>query len=96
MDKKFLVLMLFLAQSIAGYDLDEMAVAACTGMSVGHGVAGHIIAVRRQCSNLAVDCTTTCKQATSFGGSKTFSCFDSLHVYKDRPDLGEGGEGKVR
>ena len=36
--------------------LDEMANAACVGMSVSHNKQGHIKAVRRTCSSNYVDC----------------------------------------
>ena len=82
-------------EGLDNYNLDEMALSACVGMSVGHGRAGHIIAVRRMCSNLVADCATICSHADSFGGSSKFSCFDSLHVYQNRPNLESGADGKV-
>merc|ERR1719186_579852 len=67
-----------------------MATTACTGMSVGHGKVGTVVAVRRQCSSLASDCKTVCQQAQGFsnGSANKFVCFDALHVYKNRPSLG--------
>ena len=82
-------------QGLDNYDLDKMALSACVGMSVGHGRAGHVIAVRRMCSNIVADCATICSHADSFGGSSKFSCFDSLHVCQNRPNLESGDDGKV-
>jgi len=72
--------------------LDEMANSACVGMSVGHNKLGHITAVRRPCSNYYGDCNAVCRNAPiNNPGTGTqahqWSCFDSLHVYKDHPKL---------
>ena len=40
---------------------DEMANSACMGLSHSHGVAGHIAAVRRDCSHVYADCKTVCQ-----------------------------------
>ena len=111
MFKKIFVLLCFLAFCKAEYDLDEMALSACIGMSASPLVPAYstIVAVRRQCNNLAADCKTVCQNAPAFsnGAANKFSCFNSVHVYKNRPDLGErtggtvetsapAGEGQVR
>ena len=78
--------------------LDEMATAACVGMSVGHDTRGHITAVRRTCSNNFVDCNAVCRNAainnpgTGRQGGQ-WTCFDSLHVYKDHPRLADNSGG---
>merc|ERR1712179_183047 len=74
--------------------LDEMATSSCVGMSVGHGILGHITAIRRACSNPAPNCDAVCAAgALSAGGvgtqSKPWKCFDSLHVYKAHPRLAD-------
>eukprot|EP00090_Calanus_glacialis_P030983 TRINITY_DN50595_c0_g1_i1.p1 TRINITY_DN50595_c0_g1~~TRINITY_DN50595_c0_g1_i1.p1 ORF type:complete len:133 (-),score=26.43 TRINITY_DN50595_c0_g1_i1:126-524(-) len=88
--KKVFVLMCSLALCTGEYDLDEMAASTCAGLSVGHGKTGHVVAIRRQCSTLASDCNAVCQSAPAFRTDiDNFSCFDSLHVYKSRPSLGE-------
>eukprot|EP00092_Neocalanus_flemingeri_P007402 GFUD01007994.1.p2 GENE.GFUD01007994.1~~GFUD01007994.1.p2 ORF type:complete len:132 (+),score=9.73 GFUD01007994.1:79-474(+) len=69
------------------YNLDEMATSACVGIAP----AGYhtVVAVRRQCSRVTVDCKKICAQAKPFAANAGFTCFDSLQVYKDRPILGE-------
>ena len=78
------------------HDLDEMAVSACTG--IFKGTVGTIVAVRRQCNNNAADCGAICRKAPAFSNGAAnsgFSCFDSVHVYKQRPDLGERPGGTL-
>lgn len=79
------------------YDPDEMATSACVGMSVGHSKTGTVVAVRRQCSHPTMDCATVCLQAQSFpnNAANKWTCFDSLHVYKHRPNLDTEDIGKV-
>eukprot|EP00092_Neocalanus_flemingeri_P023432 GFUD01025405.1.p1 GENE.GFUD01025405.1~~GFUD01025405.1.p1 ORF type:complete len:134 (+),score=15.51 GFUD01025405.1:36-437(+) len=92
-----LIIACLLALGKADYDLDEMATAACTGMSVGHSKVGGVVAVRRQCSDLTADCNTVCQYAPVFSPwkLKTWSCFDSIHVYKNQPELGKRTGGPV-
>merc|ERR1719333_559148 len=87
MNRVVSVLIPFLLICKGENDLDQMAVSACTGIS---SVKGTNVAVRRQCNNNAAECSTMCKNAPGFnnGAANSFSCFDSVHVYKNRPDLG--------
>eukprot|EP00092_Neocalanus_flemingeri_P066789 GFUD01081416.1.p1 GENE.GFUD01081416.1~~GFUD01081416.1.p1 ORF type:complete len:100 (+),score=7.68 GFUD01081416.1:147-446(+) len=70
-----------------------MAVSACVGISLPGWQT--VVAVRRQCSSNTVDCTTVCENADPFGNGVTsggFTCFNSLHVYNNRPILGKYGK----
>ena len=79
---------------MAEYNLDEMATTTCAGLSGAHGQRGPVVAVRRQCSNLASNCEAVCKQAPAFANTfGEFICFDSLHIYKNQPMLGEIPDG---
>eukprot|EP00092_Neocalanus_flemingeri_P073164 GFUD01090210.1.p2 GENE.GFUD01090210.1~~GFUD01090210.1.p2 ORF type:complete len:132 (+),score=15.89 GFUD01090210.1:34-429(+) len=89
MSRITLIIVCVLALGKADYDLDEMATSACTGMSVGHNKIGYVVAVRRQCNKLAADCNTVCQNSPAFPGINRWSCFDSLHLYKNRPELGK-------
>eukprot|EP00092_Neocalanus_flemingeri_P042759 GFUD01046889.1.p1 GENE.GFUD01046889.1~~GFUD01046889.1.p1 ORF type:complete len:131 (-),score=20.15 GFUD01046889.1:60-452(-) len=100
MCKIFLVLSCLLATTQGGrktlggrkYNLDEMAASACVGISLpGYQT---VVAVRRQCGGVA-DCTAVCENADPFGNGAAnggFTCFNSLHVYNNRPILGKYGE----
>ena len=73
---------------MAEYNLDEMATTTCAGLSGAHGRTGTVVAVRRQCSNLASNCEAVCNQAPAFANAVGgFICFDSLHIYKNQPML---------
>ena len=98
MKNKTIFLACLLALGQASYDLDEMAISACVGASIGHGKAGTVAAVRRSCSSRSDNCESTCRNADPFGGNgaaRRWSCFDALHVYKNQPNPAPNDVGKV-
>ena len=91
--KRIIPFLAFLpALVLACYDLDGMAVTACTGLTLAAGKIGTVVAVRRQCKNGVANCKTLCEEADAFNNGAAnggFDCFDSLHVYANRPILSQ-------
>ncbi|XP_013408903.1 uncharacterized protein LOC106172656 isoform X1 [Lingula anatina] len=68
---------------------DEIAQATCTAMNTR---AGWVFAVRRKCNSWTLPCQYICSSPSLAAqdpsvSSRGLECFNSLHVYQDRPVL---------
>lgn len=73
-------------------EADLLAQSQCVGLSTA---PGWVYAVRRHCSSSATTCAQICadpklRQQDSQVAARTMTCFNSVHIYANRPPTGTG------